>query len=77
MNKIKSLIGNVFSYLDCKENEKTQTETINLLMKLTFSCDIIEAVEVKQKFDALFLENLAQKKIEFENNLKAVNSYAN
>ena len=77
MNKIKSLICNVFSYLDRKENEKTQTETINLLMKLTFSCDIIEAVEVKQKFDALFLENLAQKKIEFENNLKAVNSYAN
>lgn len=76
MNMVKTLITNVIDYLDRKEAEKDEAETINLLMQLTLSHSIIDAVEIKKEFDSSFLVFLAEKKIEAENNLKAINSYA-
>ena len=75
MKKIKTLVDNVFAYLDKKEHEKTQTETVNLLMKLTFSSNVIDAVEVKKQFDLEFNSLLAKKRIEREEELKVINSY--
>lgn len=77
MKRIKTLISSVIAYLNKKETERNESETLNLLMKLILASDLVEAVEVKRKFDLEFRQYLAQKKIETENNLKAIKSYAN
>ena len=75
MNKIKRLFSNVSLYIDKKENEKITNDTVILLMQLNCSLNIIQAVEVKQKFDFEFNEFLASKKEEAENNLNAIKKY--
>jgi len=75
MNKIKNIFANIYAYLERKEAEKNDKETINLLMKLVFSNNTIKAVELKKQFDNEFKEVLAQRKQDFENNLKAIDSY--
>ena len=75
MKRFNNLLSNVFVYLNKKDDERTQTETLNLLMKLILSSDTIQSVEIKKQFDSEFSLVLAQRKLENENSLNAINSY--
>lgn len=73
---MKKIFKTVTDFLDNKQKENNLNQSKKLLMELTVKDRTIsEIVELKKCFDNDFNVFLRGKKIETEENLKAINSY--
>ena len=73
---MKNLIKVARDFINTKEKQSDLNQSKTLLMELTVrDRDLIDAIQLKAEFDALFLVFLAEKQLEAEQNLEKISWY--